>query len=388
VAPEAVERGEEGGGGGVDRQVGHVDLPELEVGGVDVDEHLRGLRHLGDGVAVGRHLAEAGADSEDEVGAAQRLADGGEHADARFAEIVRVLVVVEVVEAEGGEDGEAEARHLAGQERARLGRPAAAAHERHGPLGPVEERLEFGHRMGFGRGLGHAGPAHRRRGRAGGQHVLGQGDDDGAGAARKCRCPRSGNNFRNSCWIVYFHGPFGDGAEKSRIVDFLERLAALHVGADLAHEEDHGRGILPRRMDANRGVRRAGASGDEAEAGLAGELAVGFGHEGRAAFVAGAHETEARGVMHGVEKREIAFARHAEAASRAEGEQAVHQDLAAGSRVRHGPSRGALPRDRGKRGARGIATSKRGAGAVAGMNGPGARFIGMGAVVRIPCSGL
>jgi hypothetical protein len=45
-------------------------------------------------------------------------------------------------------------------------------------------------------------------------------------------------------------------------------------------------------MDADGGVGGAGAAGDEAEAGLSGELAVGFGHEGRAAFVAGVHELE------------------------------------------------------------------------------------------------
>ena len=57
--------------------VGHVDLAELQVGGVDVDEGLRRFGDGRDGVGVGRHLAEADVDGEDQVGVGERLLDGG-----------------------------------------------------------------------------------------------------------------------------------------------------------------------------------------------------------------------------------------------------------------------------------------------------------------------
>jgi hypothetical protein len=133
------------------------------------------------------------------------------------------------------------------------------------------------------------------------QHVLGQRHHDGAGAARKGGRPGAGHDLGDAVGAVDLHRPLRDGAEEGRVVDFLERLAPLHVGADLAHEHDHGGGVLAGRVDADGGVGGTGAAGDETEAGLSGELAVGFRHEGRAAFVAGVHELEAGRVMHRVE---------------------------------------------------------------------------------------
>ena len=78
-----------------------------------------------------------------------------------------------------------------------------------------------------------------------------------------------------------------------------------------------------------------GTAGDEADAGLAGELAVGLRHVGRAAFLAADDVADrvALGVKR-VERREIALAGHAEDRVGAVDAQLVDQDLrAAAARV-------------------------------------------------------
>ena len=64
-------------------------------------------------------------------------------------------------------------------------------------------------------------------------------------------------------------------------------------------------------MDATRGVRRAGAARDHADARAAGELAVGVGHVGGADLVAAGDEAERR-VVEGIEHGEVALAGDAE----------------------------------------------------------------------------
>jgi hypothetical protein len=80
---------------------------------------------------------------------------------------MRVLVVEEVVEAEGGEDGQAQARDLAGE----VARASAVQ-----PPPPTSATGRFARSSsvwssamaaGSGAGMGDAGAAHRRRGRRG-----------------------------------------------------------------------------------------------------------------------------------------------------------------------------------------------------------------------------
>ena len=142
--------------------------------------------------------------------------------------------------------------------------------------------------------------------------------------------------FGDAVGAVDLRHPFGHLAVHAPVVDFLERFAVDEVVADLADEQDHRRRILVRRVHADRGVGRAGAARDEADAGLAGQLAVGLGHEGRAAFLAADDEADAR-VVQRVEHVEVAFAGHAEGGVDAVDGERVDQDLAAGAgRVGHG----------------------------------------------------
>ena len=77
------------------------------------------------------------------------------------------------------------------------------------------------------------------------------------------------------------------------------------------------------------GIGGAGPAGDEADAGPAGGLADRLRHHRGAALLAADRELD-RAVVHAVERREIAFARHAEHMAHAMDDELIDQDLAAG----------------------------------------------------------
>ena len=66
-------------------------------------------------------------------------------------------------------------------------------------------------------------------------------------------------------------------AEHLLVVDLLERLAPAVLARHLADQQHERRGVLHRRVHAGRGVRRARAARDHADARAAGQLAVGVG---------------------------------------------------------------------------------------------------------------
>ena len=101
---------------------------------------------------------------------------------------------------------------------------------------------------------------------------------------------------------------------------------------DLADEEQHRRRILLRRVDADRGVRGAGAPRHEADPGPAGQLAVGLRHVGGTTLLAAHHEPQAVGdVVEGVENGEVALAGDAEGGVDALRQQAVDEQLPTGA---------------------------------------------------------
>ena len=145
---------------------------------------------------------------------------------------------------------------------------------------------------------------------------------------RNARATYSGN----ALGAVDLRRPFGDAAEHPPVVDFLKGLAIDKIAADLSDEHDHRRRILRRRMNADRGVRRARAARDERNAGPPGQLAERLRHVRRAAFLPADDErkTVAR-VVQRVEHGEIALARNAERMRRALGEKIGDEYLAAGA---------------------------------------------------------
>ena len=117
--------------------------------------------------------------------------------------------------------------------------------------------------------------------------------------------------------------------EEGGEVDFLEALAVAVAARDVADEQDHRRRILEGDVDAGAGVGRAGAAGDEGDAGAARHLAVGVGHVGDPAFLPADDGVDLGRVVQRVEHREEAFARHGENAVAALDAELVDEDAAA-----------------------------------------------------------
>ena len=145
-----------------------------------------------------------------------------------------------------------------------------------------------------------------------------------------------GDDFGNPVGLVDLLDPFGEIAEGLPVVDFLKGFAALHMPADLADEQEHRRRILLSDMHAAGRVGGAGAARDQRDAGPAGHLAVGLGHDRRATLMA-RHDRVDRRVMEPVQHVEIAFAGHAENPRYALGLKAPDQAMSAGY---HGHSSG------------------------------------------------
>src|SRR5690606_26053060 len=137
-----------------------------------------------------------------------------------------------------------------------------------------------------------------------------------------CPC----DDFGQAGDVVDLHCPLRDCSENGTVVDFLERLAALHVGPDLPDENEHGRTVLHGGVDADGGVCRAGTARDKADSWRTGQLSVGGRHESRAAFVTAEDEVKLTPrVMQGVQHSEVALAGHAETLARTEGNERLDQ---------------------------------------------------------------
>ena len=164
------------------------------------------------------------------------------------------------------------------------------------------------------------------------EDVLGQGDDHGAHPALQGGGEGALDDLDRAFRALDLGRPFGQAAEDLAIVDLLEGAAAAVGQGDLADEQDHRGGVLMRRVHADGGVGRARTARDHADAGLAGQLAVGLGHVGGAGLVAAGDDLDlVAHVGEGVEDGEIALARDAEDAVDAVHDEGV--DDAAGGGV-------------------------------------------------------
>ena len=137
-------------------------------------------------------------------------------------------------------------------------------------------------------------------------------------------------------------GPLGHVAVHPSVIDFLECLAIGHVGADLADEDDHGRGILHGGMNADGRIGCSRAPGHECEPRTAGHLAARLGHVRRTAFMPADDESESIArVDQGVKDGKIALAGDAEGEIGTLCQQAGDKDFAArtGGRDRCGQMR-------------------------------------------------
>ncbi len=244
-----------------------------------------------------------------------------------------MVVVEDVLEAEGAADRDlpvlGEALEVAG----RVGRPAAAADDGERALRTDQQLPELLHRLRIRMRVGRHDERQRRRRGGRGEHVLRQGQHHRSRAALHRGAEGARHVLRQAVGRLHLAHPLGQaqraGAEHLPVVDLLERLAIALVGGHLAHQQDQGRRVLERDVHADAGVGGARPARDEAHAGSARELAVRLGHERRPALVAAGHEADALAVLvEAVERRQEALARHAEHRVDALGDQRLHQGVA------------------------------------------------------------
>ena len=136
------------------------------------------------------------------------------------------------------------------------------------------------------------------------------------------------NQFGDAFDLVDLGDPLGLRAEHGAVIHFLEGLALAHPALDLADEQDHRGRVLLGDVHAGQRVGRAGAAGHHADAGFAGQLAVGVGHHGRAAFLAAHRDLDVR-IVQAVQHCQIAFPGNAENVLDALGNPLVDQDVSA-----------------------------------------------------------
>lgn len=335
-ARDLVARTQRSGGFGKARHVGHdtlggrEDAAQLAGIRINMDEFLARHRAFDDRIAFGGGFAHARAHGQHQVGLAQALSQGRRHAPAYVAGGVGMALVKAFQAAPGRAHGQLEAFREAGDLFDGGMGPARAAQQQEGTLGHIQQGRHA-------RQVGRAGMAaaalvarHVGHGGAAPQRVFGQGQHHGAGPSAGGDGVGAGDELRDTVGAVDLGHPFGHLAEHASVVDLLEGFALVEIVAHLAHEQNHGRGVLESRVHADAGVGGARAAGHETDARLAGELAIGFGHIGRAAFLAADDGLD--GVLvfiQGIDAGQITLAGDHENAARAVNAQLLHQDLAA-----------------------------------------------------------
>ena len=181
---QAGQRLGESGRRGIDRQRGAVHARQLGAVGMHMDQLLARHRDVQRGVGLAGVFGHAAADQQDQVGVGHALEQRRVDAQAHVADVAGMV---------GREQHLAPERHR-GRQRVALGErgellhgllaPAAAAQDGDGPGGLGQQLFQVGQLADRGRGVD--GRVARRVGHRGGldQHVLGQRDHHGAGAAR------------------------------------------------------------------------------------------------------------------------------------------------------------------------------------------------------------
>ena len=143
---------------------------------------------------------------------------------------------------------------------------------------------------------------------------------------------RARDNLRHPRRIVDLGRPLGHRTEHRAIVEFLKGLALTHVAPDLTDKHHQRRRVLPRDVNARRGIGGARAARDEAHAGAAGDLADRFGHHASSALLPADGDVE-RAVVKGIKHGEVAFPRHTEHVAYAVQDQLVDQNFGGGAQV-------------------------------------------------------
>ena len=318
----------------VDHEVGVVHAAQLFGARVNVHELLRRDGRRDEAVAARRDFAEPRAENDDQIRILDALGQFWIDADADIARIKRMRIVEQILRAEFTPDSDPLGVREAAQVSAGRRVPAAAACKQEGALcasqhvGQLRERGIRRRRLD---GLPATRVHHLRASR---EHVFGQREHDGPHAPARSNLVGARNELGNAIGAIDLRHPFRHRTEHAPVVDFLKRLALHEVAPDLPDEENHRRRILKRSVHADRGVRRAGSTRDEAQARRSRELAVRLGHVRRAALVTTGDQIDPvpRAVQR-IEHWQIALAWNAEREIGPMNQQLVDEDLPAAARA-------------------------------------------------------
>jgi hypothetical protein len=302
---------------------------------MNVDQRLLRLRNVEQRIAACRRFAEARAECEQHVRILDALRERRIDAEAHIARIVRMLVVERVLKAECEADGQLPVFDERAQVLACLRRPATAACDHHRLFRAFQQgtqTFDLLRRRRRSHALIRGRRGHRLTCLA--QHVFRQRQHDGTRPARCRRMERVAHVLGNATRVVDLRDPLRHLPEHASIVDFLERLAIEMLACALADQQDHRRGVLKRRVHADRCMRRARAARDDRHAGTARQLADGFSHVGSRRLVTAHDRLNSRGlVVQRIEHRQKTFAGHAEHALDAMRQQRVDDEPRAGGRI-------------------------------------------------------
>ena len=176
------------------------------------------------------------------------------------------------------------------------------------------------------------GRAIRGRGRFR-ERIFWQGEHDRPRPPRHCDPEGLADDFRDTVGAVDLRRPFGQPAEHADEIDLLERLAAEMGARHLSGQQDHRGRILKGGMNADAGVAGPGTARDQANPRPPGQLAMGLGHVGGAAFVAAGNHANRGRVVQRVKDWKVTFTRHAKRDVSAMKPQRIDQDAPAGARL-------------------------------------------------------
>ena len=315
------------------QQVGGIHATQLFGAGVDVNQLLLRPRRFDQRVAAGRHLAQARADREDQVGIDDALGELRIDADAHVAGVVRMAVVEQVLEAKRTAHRQIPAFGKTLQRVAGFGVPAAAARDDERALRRQQHRPHVAQRAGRGPGERGFDPQQHRRRRRLRQHVFGQRQHHRPRAPLQCGVEGACDVFGQPIGVVHLADPLRKteraGAEHLTVVDLLKCFAVALVARDLADEQDHRRAVLKSGVQPDAGIGRTRPAGHEADARAPGELALCIGHERGTAFLSASDEADAFAVLvKAVEHGQKTFAGNTEHGVDALGDQSLDQRVA------------------------------------------------------------
>ena len=314
-----------------DRKVDAIDMVELVRIGMDMDQYLVGMVGGDQCIAIGGGLAQPRADGQYQIGILDPLGQLRIGAIAEIAGIDRTFVREIILPPERDCHRKPDALGILGKIIFGFFAPASAADNRDRIGGIAQHVGERGHRVGaerLGRG-DDLGPVECLDGIA--QHILGQGKHHRTGSSGTRRIKGPCDIFRNPGSIVDPCRPFGERSKHRGEIDFLKALAVAVIAGNIADKQDHRRRVLHCGMDTDAGIGRPGAACDEGNAGRAGHLAIGLGHEGGAAVLPRRNGLDRAAVVQCVENREKTLAGNGEDTLGALDDQLIDQNLRAGA---------------------------------------------------------